>query len=88
MFADERGMAVQPIRPLAWDRQTINRLRDITIIKMRSRNVPLRAIGAFLGVDKKTIQNRLSNIPVHVYEHYRKSSLGELGGALIEGAEA
>lgn len=86
MYVNEQGLGVQPIRPIALNRENIDRFRDLMIVRLHSMNVSVRSIGRILGIHHTTVVNRLENeIPPAVYEHYRKRSIGDVISALKEG---
>jgi hypothetical protein len=76
-FVDLEGLAVSPGRPVVVSDAEILRSQDITIIRLRRRRFPWRAIGKYLRMSHEGARKRYQHIPPEVREQY--SRLAALG---------
>lgn len=85
-YADTNGMQVEPVRPVEYSDETIERLRDMTAVKLQAKRMPVRRIAQFLGIGRQTVLDRLERIPPDVKERYRREPLGQLLPECADGA--
>ncbi len=71
---DEYGSMTEPTRPMTPSDDEIERSRDITIVRLRSRNLPWRKIGKYLGMSHEGVRHRYKRIPAEAREHYSRSA--------------
>ena len=66
-----------PAEPVVVLDHTIERLRDIIIVRLRARKPPLpyRKIGGILGMSHVAVMKRFIDMPPQVKEHYAELSL-------------
>lgn len=65
-----------PVGALEITPETVERHRDLLMLKYRADGVSQTTIGAILGLDQATVSRRLRGIPPHVRERFRKQPLG------------
>lgn len=70
------GPEVLPSQPLDDNPRTIERARDVTILKMRSKRMTYRAIGRYLGLNPGSVWRRLKAMTPEAREHYERAALG------------
>lgn len=81
MLVNTDGVGVRIEGALQSGPDVIELARDITIVKMRSRNVAYRAIGRFLGMDAAAVHRRYHKVPAEAREYYRNQPMGWLDSA-------
>lgn len=79
MHVDETGKPVEPVRPLDESIETLERFRDLLMVKLAKANVTQRGIAVVVGLDQANVCRRLKGIPSHVREFYEKQTLDGLG---------
>lgn len=70
-WASPRGDEAEPTRPLIVTPELIAAARDATVVRMRLRGVPWRAIGLYLNTPHTTLKDRYERMPAaerHRYE--------------------
>lgn len=81
MLVDTGGVGVRIEGGLVSTPAAIEMARDVTIVKLRARKIPFRAIGRYLGLDAAAVHRRFHKIPAGARDYYRKQSLGWLDSA-------
>lgn len=81
MLVINGGVGVMVEGALESEPDAIEMARDVTIVKLRARKIPYRAIGRYLGLSASTVCCRYSKIPAEAREYYRKQPLGWLDSA-------
>lgn len=56
--------------------QAIERTRDILMLRLRRRGLPLRAIARIMNVSHPTVIRRINSIPPKVRDRYGRCELG------------
>lgn len=70
-MVDLTGKSVEiPQTAMPEDLDTIERLRDVIIVKLAKRRVTRRAIGAVIGLHHSNVTRRLHAIPERVRRYY------------------
>ena len=76
-FVNARGEQCTPTLPMKLSAEEILRSQDITIVRMRKRNLSWRAIGRYLNLSHTHARRRYYGIPTEAREHYaRLQALG------------
>lgn len=70
MFVNANGEGVPNLYPVEYDDESIERSRDLAMLGMQKRGVPLRVIAKFFNVAAATVLNRIQGIPDKAKQHY------------------
>lgn len=79
MYVDRDGKQMRPIGAMEASIEQIDRLRDLTIVRLSAKGWTQRQIAEFLKIDQSNVCRRLKGVPPHVRERVRKQALDELG---------
>ena len=79
MHVDVYGQGVSAERATAITDESIERTRDLLMLKLEKGGVPYRKIAKMLGTSAPTVCRRLKRMPKHVRSHYEKHPLVGLG---------
>lgn len=75
MQVDATGAPVIPVGALSGSLETLQRLRDLIMVRFAAKGMTHREIAVVMNVDHSTVTRRLKGIPPHVREKYEKQSL-------------
>ncbi|WP_165073299.1 helix-turn-helix domain-containing protein [Paludisphaera rhizosphaerae] len=76
MFVNANGEGVMPLRPVEFkDDEAIERARDLMMLALSRKRIPLRVIARIFGVSKSTAGERIRAIPEKARAHYAARSL-------------
>lgn len=78
MHEDLSGAAVEAVNPLDDSIRTLERLRDLIMVRLHERRLPQKAIAHVLGMSQQNVSRRLREIPPHVRKAIARQSLGGL----------
>ena len=78
MYADETGAPTTVEGPLDESPATLERLRDLIILRLSRRGVTQKSIAHVLGLSQQTVSRRLREIPPHVRAFHEARSLDGL----------
>ncbi|WP_165074265.1 hypothetical protein [Paludisphaera rhizosphaerae] len=59
MFIDRDGEGVATYGLMKFDRESVERARDVAMVAMHRQGVPLRVVGQFFGLPKSTAGDRI-----------------------------
>ncbi len=84
-IVNEHEESTTPVGKLNITAETVGRVRDMIIVKLKAMDIPERTIAKILGIKQSSVNKRYKMIPEEVRKFYGRSKMGELAGADPEG---
>lgn len=78
MHQDESGAPAMAVNPLDDSLQTLDRLRDLIMLKLASRRMSQKSIAYVMRMSQQNVSRRLREIPPHVKTSIKRQQLDGL----------
>ncbi len=75
IFISAKGEQEGPPGALPITEETVQKVRDMIIVRLKSINIPERTIAKILGIRQPTVHKRYNRIPENVREQYARTTL-------------
>ncbi len=75
VFTSANGEQEGPPGALEIRDETVQKVRDMIIVRLKAKRIPERVIAKILGIRQPTVHSRYKRIPENIREHYARTTL-------------
>ncbi len=75
-FVNEKEESATPVGKLDISDETVSRVRDMIIVKLKAMDISERTIAKILGIKQPSVNKRYKMIPEEVRKFYGRATMG------------